>query len=160
MTPDELRAARHRLGLSIEGLAALGAEAGVCIAESGRTVRRWEAGERDIPGAVSLLLTMALHFAVVRKALGLAPWEDDEREGPQAPEFPAIAPQRPPIDPVPAFTLWPYGCRDSAACAHRRACINLDCRHISKDITARIDALTPNYPVFDPVFGMKPNKEK
>lgn len=54
MTPAGLKAARRALGLSAEGFArAVGVE-------SGRTVRRWEAGERDIPGPVLHLLRIWL----------------------------------------------------------------------------------------------------
>lgn len=54
MTAVELKAARRTLGLSAEGFArAVGVE-------SGRTVRRWEAGERDIPGPVVALLRIWL----------------------------------------------------------------------------------------------------
>lgn len=52
MTPSELKDARHKLGLSAAGLASflrLGAH-------GGRTVRRWEAGESDVPGPVQVLL--------------------------------------------------------------------------------------------------------
>jgi DNA-binding transcriptional regulator YiaG len=49
MTPAQLKSARHALGLSAEGFARL---VGV---KSGRTVRRWESGEREIPGPVGKL---------------------------------------------------------------------------------------------------------
>lgn len=50
MTPADLRDARRSLGLSAEGFArAVGAQ-------SGRTVRRWESGDRDIPGSVEVLV--------------------------------------------------------------------------------------------------------
>jgi transcriptional regulator with XRE-family HTH domain len=57
MTPAELKAARHALGLSAEGFARL------VRVQSGRTVRRWEAGDAPIPGAVDVILIMyeALH---------------------------------------------------------------------------------------------------
>ena len=50
MTPTELKSMRHALGLSAEGLARL------LQVSSGRTVRRWEAGDRDIPGPVKVLM--------------------------------------------------------------------------------------------------------
>lgn len=54
MTPAELKSARAALGLSAAGFArAVGVE-------SGRTVRRWESGERDIPGPVLALLAIWL----------------------------------------------------------------------------------------------------
>lgn len=52
MTPYDLRQARHALGLSAEGFArAVGVR-------SGRTVRKWEAGDRDIPGPVIKLVAL------------------------------------------------------------------------------------------------------
>lgn len=65
MTPAELKSIRHSLGLSAEGLARL---VGV---ESGRTVRRWEAGDRDIPGPVRVLLTSIMASAAVRRYFGM-----------------------------------------------------------------------------------------
>lgn len=65
MTPDELKEARHRLGLSANALADL---VGV---SDGRTVRRWEAGDRDIPGPVQVLLRALLANAAVRKYFGV-----------------------------------------------------------------------------------------
>ena len=66
-TPTELRAARHALGLSAEGLARM------VRVESGRTVRRWESGEREIPGPVAALIETALSIIkqkhVILKAL-------------------------------------------------------------------------------------------
>ncbi|MCW2249355.1 DNA-binding transcriptional regulator YiaG [Azospirillum fermentarium] len=54
MTPEAFKEARHTLGLSAQGMAdALG------VAE-GRTVRRWEAGDRDIPGPAIALLRIWL----------------------------------------------------------------------------------------------------
>jgi len=50
MTPAEFRYIRHALGLSTQGLARL------LQVSSGRTVRRWEAGDRDIPGPVRVLM--------------------------------------------------------------------------------------------------------
>ena len=54
MTPAELKSARAALGLSAEGFAR------AVRVESGRTVRRWESGERDIPGPVLALLDIWL----------------------------------------------------------------------------------------------------
>lgn len=65
MTPDELRVARQALGLSAQGFARL---VGI---ESGRTVRRWEAGERDIPGPLVVLLRVLLALRSARRLLGL-----------------------------------------------------------------------------------------
>ncbi|MCW5615839.1 MAG: helix-turn-helix domain-containing protein [Rhodocyclaceae bacterium] len=52
MTPDELRAIRNQFGLSQSELAAL------LKVSDGRTVRRWEAGDRDIPGPAIVLLRL------------------------------------------------------------------------------------------------------
>jgi transcriptional regulator with XRE-family HTH domain len=53
MTPAELKTARHALGLSAEGFARL------VRVQSGRTVRRWEAGDAPIPGAVEVIVSLA-----------------------------------------------------------------------------------------------------
>jgi DNA-binding transcriptional regulator YiaG len=58
-TPAELRAARDFLGLSAEGLARM---LGV---EDGRTVRRWEAGERELPGWVIVMMETALSYTPI-----------------------------------------------------------------------------------------------
>ncbi|MFI5014545.1 MAG: helix-turn-helix domain-containing protein [Hyphomicrobiales bacterium] len=58
-TPAELRAARDFLGLSAQGLARM---VGV---DDGRTIRRWEAGERELPGSVIVMVETALGY--VRK---------------------------------------------------------------------------------------------
>jgi DNA-binding transcriptional regulator YiaG len=60
MTPTQLKKARHALGLSAEGFACL---VGV---KSGRTVRRWESGEREIPGPVFYLLAMIQNPALAK----------------------------------------------------------------------------------------------
>lgn len=65
MTPADLKSARHALGLSAEGMAKFVQVAG------GRTVRRWEKGERDIPGPVQVLVTAAISSRSVRKYFGL-----------------------------------------------------------------------------------------
>lgn len=65
MTPAELKSARHALGLSAEGFARL------VRVESGRTVRRWESGERDIPGPVAVLVDVLLTNAAARRRLGV-----------------------------------------------------------------------------------------
>ena len=66
MTPDDLKSARHALGLSAEGFAKW-----VNVA-SGRTVRKWEAGDRDIPGPVIILVKAALESRSVRRYFGLS----------------------------------------------------------------------------------------
>ena len=53
MTPDQLTAAIHDLGLSAEGFARA---AGV----SGRTVRKWQAGDRPMPGLLVALVEVLL----------------------------------------------------------------------------------------------------
>ena len=50
MTPTEFRAGRKQLGLSQNALARL------FRVSHGRTVRRWECGERDIPGPAVVLM--------------------------------------------------------------------------------------------------------
>ena len=49
-TAEQLREARKKLGLSAEELAR------ALRVEDGRTVRRWEAGERAIPGPVTVIM--------------------------------------------------------------------------------------------------------
>lgn len=66
MTPEELKAARRALGLSAEGFA-------LWVGVSGnRTVRKWENGERDIPGPVQVLVKAVMESEAVRKHFGLA----------------------------------------------------------------------------------------
>lgn len=66
MTPDGLREVRTALGLSAEGFARL------MRVESGRTVRRWEAGERDIPGPVEVLASALMESRSVRRYFDVA----------------------------------------------------------------------------------------
>lgn len=58
-TPDDLRAARYKLGLSASGLATalrLGAN-------GGRTVRRWESGDIAFSGPVAVAIEAMLRDA-------------------------------------------------------------------------------------------------
>jgi DNA-binding transcriptional regulator YiaG len=55
MTPEELRATLDRLGLTQLGAAKL-------LSVDGRTVRRWIAGDRDIPGPAIVLLGVLEKF--------------------------------------------------------------------------------------------------
>ena len=66
MLPDELRVIRGALGLSAEGLAAL------LQVQSGRTVRRWEAGEREVPGPVAVILKALAESQAVRRYFGVS----------------------------------------------------------------------------------------
>ena len=50
MSPQEFRTIRRALGLSAEGCAR------VLGVSAGRTIRRWEAGSREIPGPVLRLM--------------------------------------------------------------------------------------------------------
>jgi len=65
MTPDELKDARKALGLSAEKFAKM-----VRI-ESGRTVRRWESGDRDIPGPVVVIVEALMQSRAVRRYFGV-----------------------------------------------------------------------------------------
>ena len=49
MIPAELKRCRKALGLSQNGL-------GQVLKVHGRTIRRWECGEREIPGPVEVLM--------------------------------------------------------------------------------------------------------
>jgi DNA-binding transcriptional regulator YiaG len=62
MTPEELRKARKRLGLSQAGLA----EALRMGANGGRTVRRWELGEIPITGPASVAIELLEQKAKVK----------------------------------------------------------------------------------------------
>lgn len=76
MTPAELKAARHALGLSAEGFATL------VNVQGGRTVRKWEAGDRDIPGPVTVLTTALMESRDVRRYFGLSlPDDPTSRSG-------------------------------------------------------------------------------
>ena len=55
-TAADLRAAREFLGLSADDLAR------VVGVEDGRTVRRWEAGDRELPGPVIVVMETALGY--------------------------------------------------------------------------------------------------
>jgi transcriptional regulator with XRE-family HTH domain len=55
-TPEALKDARAALGLSADALAR------IVRVEDGRTVRRWEAGEREIPGPVIVILETATGY--------------------------------------------------------------------------------------------------
>lgn len=55
-SPVELKAAREALGLSADELAR------VVGVDDGRTVRRWESGERELPGPVTVVMETALGY--------------------------------------------------------------------------------------------------
>ena len=55
-TPEALKVARAALGLSADALAR------IVRVEDGRTVRRWEAAEREIPGPVIVILETAMGY--------------------------------------------------------------------------------------------------
>lgn len=55
-TPEALKTARAVLGLSADALAR------IVRVEDGRTVRRWEAGEREIPGPVIVIMETAMGY--------------------------------------------------------------------------------------------------
>lgn len=65
MTPAELKSIRQSLGLSAEAFAKL------VRAKSGRTVRYWESGERDIPGSVTVIAELLRDSQDVRDRLGV-----------------------------------------------------------------------------------------
>lgn len=56
MTPDDLKTARQRLGLTQKGLA----EALRLGSNGGRTVRRWEAGDMPITGPATVAIELML----------------------------------------------------------------------------------------------------
>lgn len=57
MTPEEFKAARRTLGLSASKMAA------ALKVSHGRTIRRWEAGHRDIPGPAIVAVQFMLEQA-------------------------------------------------------------------------------------------------
>ena len=65
MTPVDFKQHRRALGLSAEGMARV-----VGVA-SGRTIRRWESGEQNIPPPVVVLITVIMRSKEVRDDLGL-----------------------------------------------------------------------------------------
>ncbi len=66
MTPEELKSIRRSLSLSAEAFAKL------VRVESGRTVRRWEAAEREIPGPVVVIAEGLRDSRTVRRYFGVA----------------------------------------------------------------------------------------
>ena len=54
MTPAEFKDARRALGLSAQSMALL------LNVKSGRTIRRWESGERKVPGPASAAVALLL----------------------------------------------------------------------------------------------------
>lgn len=65
MTPAALKSARKSLGLSQAELARL------VRVESDRTVRKWEGGERDIPGPVQVIIEAIMTDPAVRRHFGV-----------------------------------------------------------------------------------------
>ena len=63
MTPADFRAIRHRLGLSQAQLAR------ALRVQSDRTIRKWEQGERDIPGPAQVLMALLVEVPAARKWL-------------------------------------------------------------------------------------------
>lgn len=75
MNAAEFKAARRALGISAERFANLGAEYGRPLAQSARTVRRWEDGSLDIPGSVALLLRVLTHCNEARWVCRIGPFD-------------------------------------------------------------------------------------
>jgi DNA-binding transcriptional regulator YiaG len=67
VTPAELKSLRHGLGLSTQGCARM------LRLKSERTVRKWEAGDTEIPGPAEIVLELIRDLAAVRKRLVPAP---------------------------------------------------------------------------------------
>ena len=67
MTPNEFKKSRKKLGLSQAELATM-------LGISGdRTIRKWEEGERTLPGPVIVLMGLILEIPAVRKYLNINP---------------------------------------------------------------------------------------
>jgi len=81
----DIRTARRKLGLSIEGLRRL-----LRMGEnSGKTIRRWQSGEQDVPGPVAAFLEVLMKSAEARRFAGV-----EELSA----EYPAFRPGRPAVD--------------------------------------------------------------
>lgn len=81
MTPAELKSARNALGLSADGFAKLISPPD--RPSDGRTVRRWEAGDRDIPGPVVVLVKAIMESRAVRQYFGVS-LPDDSASNPNS----------------------------------------------------------------------------
>lgn len=68
MTPKEFENARKTLGLSEAAVA-------VIFKVGDRTVRRWEDGEKDIPGPAQVLVSLLVRSPEARRLLGIEPGE-------------------------------------------------------------------------------------
>jgi DNA-binding transcriptional regulator YiaG len=77
MTPGELKAARLDMSMSADRFARL------VQVESGRTIRRWEGAERDIPGPVQVLVRAIMSSRPVRRYFGITLLSEDAGEGSQ-----------------------------------------------------------------------------
>lgn len=75
MTAGKLRAARLDMSLSADRFAKL------VQVESGRTVRRWEAAERDIPGPVQVLVRAIMSSRSVRHYFGISLCSEGDAKG-------------------------------------------------------------------------------
>jgi DNA-binding transcriptional regulator YiaG len=75
MTPTQFKRLREQLGMTTDEVADL-LELGV---NGDRTVRRWEAGEKDIPGPVVLVMELCSEVPEVREYLDLQ-WIDGGKE--------------------------------------------------------------------------------
>lgn len=60
MTPAQLKAARHALGLSARGMAAALSNPDAEKPVDKRTVRRWEDGSQNVPGPVMVAVEFML----------------------------------------------------------------------------------------------------
>lgn len=65
MTPEELKSAHHRLGLTAKSAADIFRVSGY------RTVQKWWSGERGIPGPVAVLTEALIASKAVRNFFGL-----------------------------------------------------------------------------------------
>jgi DNA-binding transcriptional regulator YiaG len=65
----DILAARRKLNLSIEGFRRLLRNESE---HASKTIRRWQTGEQDVPGAVEVLVEVLLKSAEARNAAGLS----------------------------------------------------------------------------------------
>lgn len=73
MEPCEVADIRKQLGLSVDDFAIL-----VGVA-SDRTVRRWENGDKEVPGSVVVLLDLLMNCAPARELLEVGEYRPDHQ---------------------------------------------------------------------------------
>lgn len=65
LTPEQMTSCRYALGLGAKRM-------GNLLGVDERTIRRWESGERHIPGPVSILVDIIMKHEAVRLRFGVS----------------------------------------------------------------------------------------